>query len=139
MALGKGAFGGITEGCSPGGQTWKLCGREVKTGTDKFPRRLAGKERREISNFMGAILKPKGAEARARSRDGSGFFKTGRTVHINRVGDTGQREEDGWSKVLEEGGRKGSNTEVEGLASDTRRDSLFTEIGGKEERMGPDR
>ena len=48
MALGKGAFGGITEGCSPGGQTWKLCGREVKTGTDKFPRRLAGKERREI-------------------------------------------------------------------------------------------
>lgn len=47
MALGKGAFGGITEGCSPGGQTWKLCGREVKTGTDKFPRRLAGKERRE--------------------------------------------------------------------------------------------
>ena len=50
-----------------------------------------------------------------------------------------RREEDGWSKVLEEGGRKGPNTEVEGLASDMRRDSLFTEIGGKEERMGPDR
>lgn len=49
------------------------------------------------------------------------------------------REEDGWSQVLEEGGRKGSNAEVEGLVSDTRRDSLFTEIGGKEERMGPDR
>ena len=31
VALGKGVIGGITEGCSPGGQTWKLCGREVKT------------------------------------------------------------------------------------------------------------
>ena len=63
----------------------------------------------------------------------------GRTIHINRMGDTRQREEDGWSQVLEEGGRKGSNAEVEGVASDTRRDSLFTEIGGKEDRMGPDR
>ena len=26
MALGKGVIGGITEGCSPGGQTWKRVG-----------------------------------------------------------------------------------------------------------------
>lgn len=38
------------------------------------------------------------------------------------------------------GGReKGSKAEVEGLASHMRKDSPFTEIGGKEERMGPDR
>lgn len=126
--LGKGVIGGITEGCSPGWQTWKLCEREVKT------------RNRQVSEKTGWKGKKRnGAEARGRSRDGSGFFKMGRIVHINRMGDTGRREEDGWSKVLEEGGRKGPNAEVEGLASDTRRDSLFTEIGGKEERMGPDR
>lgn len=37
------------------------------------------------------------------------------------------------------GARKASQAEVEGLASDRRQHGPLAEIGGKDERMGPDR
>ena len=59
-------IGGISEGCSPRGQNWKPCGREVKTRNRQLSKKTGWKGKKRSR-----------AEARGRSGMEVGFFKMG--------------------------------------------------------------